>query len=105
MIYDLVMKIQAKEFNEFLSNIEDSIGTSNVDLDMLQWIIEDTYDEKFKKNKEYFEDNRDLLIEFNLEVFDELNRILKRLTEIEHYEKCAIVKKCIDQFLLQFPIK
>jgi len=94
-----------KEFNEFLSNIEDSIGTSQEDLDMLQWIIEDTYEEKFKKNLEYFEESRELLIESNIEIFNELQAILNRLIEKEQYEKCSVIKKCIDNFSIKFPIK
>ena len=105
MIHETVMALKKKEFEEFFSNIAESVGTSIDDLNTLQWIIEDYYDERFKHNLDYFEDNRELLIESNLELFEELDVILKRLVELEQYEKCSIIKTCIDEFLKHFIIK
>ena len=99
------MSLKRKEFEEFLSNIEDSIGTTTDDLEMLRWLIEDTYDEKFKVNIEYFDGNHELLISSNLELYEELNTILHKLESLEQYEKCAIVKSCIDNFILAFKFK
>lgn len=101
----LIMSLIKKEFDEFLINIEDSIGTTAEDLEMLRWIIEDTYDEKFKVNIDYFDGNQELLISSNLELYEELNTMLHRLVSLEQYEKCAVVKSCIDNFILAFKFK
>jgi hypothetical protein len=102
---EIVMSLRKKEFDEFLSNIEDCIGTTPEDLDMLKWIIEDTYDEKFKVNLDYFDGNQELLISSNLELYEELNTILRKLVSLEQYEKCAVIKSCIDSFILAFKFK
>lgn len=100
-----VMSLKKKEFKEFLKDVEEYSGTNPEDLDTLRWIIEDKYDEKFKVNLEYFKDNQEMLVSSNLELYEELNNILKRLTKIEHYEKCVIVKDCMDNFLKAFRCK
>jgi len=104
-MHQIVMSLKKKEFNEFLKDIESYSGTNPDDLDILRWLIEDTYDEKFKVNLDYFKDNRELLVSSNLELYEELNTILRRLSVLEHYEKCAIIKSCMDNFLLAFICK
>lgn len=104
-LHQLVMSLRKKEFTEFLDNIKESIGTSQDDLNMLRYVIEDAYDEKFKTNIEYFCESPDLLVPANLELFEELDEILKTLITLEQYEKCTVVKECIDNFIRAFKYK
>lgn len=95
------MTIKKKELEKILEDIL-SLKNEESDIVFIKWYIEDIYEEKFNKNFEYFKDREDILEKADLELYEELNWILKRLEEMENYEKCHAVKCAIEDIKIAF---
>ena len=91
------MTTMVKEENDWLlDHIKSEIIIAEADMEVMQYALEDIYEEKFNEALDYYKENPELLYKSYHFCFDELNTLESTYQYNEEYEKCSVVKKVIE---------